>query len=170
MHISSEDACDHGHARPLNITIPPQTTQHPDTTVTPVVGYLSSMVTAATGHGSIHCPWVINVPVGQRLNITLLDYSLPMRIHANELAPSYGSQAYCHKYAIIQERVGTTKRAVVCGGDGQQRSVYMSAGNVVEIHLMRYTSPKKLAYFLLQYEGLCTMMYNPGYNKLSYFL
>ena len=154
VHTSSEESCDHGHSRPLNITVPAQTAQEPGTTIIPEVGYLSSLITSATGHGSIHCPWIIRVPSGQRLNITLMDYSLPVRIHANELAPTYGSQAYCHKYAVIQERVGTTKRAVVCGGDGVQRSVYMSAGNVVEIHLMRYTTPKKFAHFLLQYEGI----------------
>ena len=39
-------------------------------------GYLSSVITAGSGFGTDSCPWVIRVDPGQRINITLLDFSL----------------------------------------------------------------------------------------------
>ncbi len=39
------------------------------------VGYISSAWTAQTGAGSDQCPWIITAEEGQRLNITLLDFT-----------------------------------------------------------------------------------------------
>ncbi len=39
-------------------------------------GYISSVVTTESGFGSEACPWVIRVDSGQRINITLLDFTL----------------------------------------------------------------------------------------------
>lgn len=44
--------------------------------VTGTSGYLSSLITAESGFGSEACPWVIRVDSGQRINITLLDFTL----------------------------------------------------------------------------------------------
>ncbi len=44
--------------------------------VTSQTGYLSSDITADSGFGSDSCPWVIRVDAGQRINITLLDFTL----------------------------------------------------------------------------------------------
>ena len=38
-------------------------------------GYLSSLVAAQSGYGSVDCPWTITAQEGQRINITLLDFS-----------------------------------------------------------------------------------------------
>ena len=38
-------------------------------------GYLSSMVAAQNGYGSVDCPWIITAQEGQRIDITLLDFS-----------------------------------------------------------------------------------------------
>ncbi len=44
--------------------------------VTSQTGYLSSDITSDSGFGSDSCPWVIRVDAGQRINITLLDFTL----------------------------------------------------------------------------------------------
>ncbi len=60
---------------------------------------------------------------------------------------------YCHKYAVIKERA-SARETVVCGGEQREKVVYISAGNVVEITITSYSSPKKAAHFLLKYEGM----------------
>ncbi len=44
--------------------------------MTSQTGYLSSDITSDRGFGSDSCPWVIRVDAGQRINITLLDFTL----------------------------------------------------------------------------------------------
>jgi hypothetical protein len=41
---------------------------------TGAVGYLSSSVADATGHGTPDCPWLLRAAPGQRINITLLEF------------------------------------------------------------------------------------------------
>lgn len=41
-------------------------------------GYLASMTTHETGYGSADCPWVIRVLDGQRIQLTLLDFTYRM--------------------------------------------------------------------------------------------
>lgn len=38
-------------------------------------GYLSSEVTFESGCGTASCPWVIQAQPGQRINLTLLDFT-----------------------------------------------------------------------------------------------
>ncbi len=38
-------------------------------------GYLSSGVTSRSGCGSASCPWVLEARPGQRVNVSLLDFS-----------------------------------------------------------------------------------------------
>ncbi len=47
---------------------------HIDVTVD-TEGYIASIVTSQSGHGSADCPWKLTTKSGQRLNITLIDYT-----------------------------------------------------------------------------------------------
>ena len=61
-------------------------------TLTQPTGYLSSYVTQSTGVGSLECPWVLEMQLGQKIRIVLLDF--------------YGSAqtaSVCHVYAILKD-------------------------------------------------------------------
>jgi len=40
-------------------------------------GYLSSYIAESRGYGSLTCPWHIELQRGQRINITLIDFTTP---------------------------------------------------------------------------------------------
>ena len=44
--------------------------------VKPPSGYIASVATEQHGFGSSQCPWAIRAQPGQRINITLIDFSL----------------------------------------------------------------------------------------------
>ena len=120
--------------------------------VSSTTGYLSSLLAAEEGYGSESCPWVIRADQGQRINITLLDFSLGEVVPGNDINGKLHSRTFCHKYAVIKERV-SIRETVVCGGDNREENVFISNQNSVEIQLMRYNSPKKEVFFLLKFEG-----------------
>jgi len=67
-------------------------------------------------------------------------------------------RTFCHKYAVVRERQTTTSReTVVCGDTARRKVVYLSAGNEIEVELVRAASDnddaKQPAVFLLQYES-----------------
>ena len=45
-------------------------------TVSPPSGYLSSQAASEHGPGTPNCPWLIKAQPGQKINVTLLDFSL----------------------------------------------------------------------------------------------
>ena len=45
--------------------------------VTKPFGYLSSYITETRGYGSLTCPWRIELQRGERINITLIDFTTP---------------------------------------------------------------------------------------------
>ena len=50
-------------------------------------------------------------------------------------------RTFCHKYAVVRERQPTSSReTVVCGDKARHKVVYLSAGNEVEVELVRATS------------------------------
>ena len=67
--------------------------------VTGPSGYLSSLITAESGFGSESCPWVIRVDSGQRINITLLDFTLaaPKKNGYNEVRDFFFFLFFCKK-------------------------------------------------------------------------
>jgi len=46
-------------------------------TVTQPYGYLSNFITESRGYGSFTCPWRIELQRGERINITLIDFTTP---------------------------------------------------------------------------------------------
>ena len=72
-------------------------------------------------------------------------------------------RTFCHKYAVVRERQPTSSReTVVCGDKARRKVVYLSAGNEIEVELIRTTATdagdenettKQRAVFLLQYDS-----------------
>lgn len=105
-------------------------------------GYLASLVTKETTCGSDTSPWVIQGQPGQRINLTLFDYT--PRLDSNK-----GMEAVtCLKYATVRD--GPSRRQVdICGGIPRDGAVFTSLSNNIEV---RVNSPGNY-FFILKFEG-----------------
>ena len=115
--------------------------------ITSPFGWIASIVTQETGCGTVSHPWVINVPKGQRINVTLYDFSPEKRYKTNQMEYELDTHV-CREYALIQE-VSTEWNSVVCGGGKRVQNVYTSKSNSLEIQVTN----KDKRQFLLYYEG-----------------
>ena len=122
-------------------------------------GHLSSWVTATNGCGSASCPWVVEALPGQRINITLFDFSISARNASNSLSSKLrpGYPLYCHEYAVIKE-TEVPRSTTICGGDYRERVAYVSSSNKVEVTMISRKLGATVEYFLLQYKGKCNML------------
>ncbi len=93
-------------------------------------------------------PYVMRLPHGQRVNLSLLDFHLPLTkdIHHSS------SALRCDVYATIREP-STSRTVEVCGGQSRNNVVFVSSSNVVEIYMNEKMSDGT-RHFLLQYEGM----------------
>jgi len=126
--------------------------------VTAKSGYLSSVVTADTGCGAGDSPWLITLRRGQRINITLLDFTTqpppppppdpPAHvIGSNSTSAAAGSGGVvmvdspaattarlCRVYATVRETNGA-RAVTICGGQVRERPAYVTLGHVAEVRL-----------------------------------
>ena len=123
-------------------------------------GFLASVVTLETGVGSSDCPWRLSVPPGQRINLTLHDFNVPL-FSVNEVPVDVVGRhtnvrrrrsSYCLMYASISEK-SVSRSAVVCGGETRLKVVYLSTTNAVDVTISTNRHPAKRAMFLIKYEG-----------------
>ena len=153
--------------------------------VTPVTldgvteGLLASAVTLETGVGGPACPWLIRVQPHQRINITLLDFSVAPSPLLGDAAPRRGQQyrassasaagngggglwdgpmsvptwlggAPCDEYAVVTEGSGG-RNATVCGRRRRHSPVYLSDTNVVQVRVD--VAASRSHRFVLKYQG-----------------
>ena len=113
-------------------------------------GYISSYVSQQTGCGSKDIPWILKVGAGQRLNITLIDFT------GNQLTKQpMPLEHTCIIYASIRDGSGPAKLPV-CGGTGRKMTpVFESRSNSVEIGInaVKQQNVKNYGQFLLKYVG-----------------
>ena len=118
-------------------------------TLPPSGGYIASQITNDFGHGSI-CPWRIQAPHGQRVNLTLFDFS--SRI-AKEESQSGGIQrTFCRKYALVKEK-GKGHGTPICGGLERVRNVYISEGPTLDIQVLNSKVSSEEVFFAIKYES-----------------
>jgi hypothetical protein len=123
--------------------------------VTPPTGYLSSY-DPYDARDSTQCVYVLQAELGQRWNITLLDFGLPasntddgdggLNNNNNNNIPTdttaenndfrLGLSNICRKYATISEE-GRSSNYYVCGGLKRARSAYYSLGHRILISIHR---------------------------------
>lgn len=127
-------------------------------------GLLSSLVAAETGAGTSACPWSIVLPPHQRVNLTLIDYSLhhdgpisaadvidSRRMSDDGTAGGGGGGGV--EYVVVTERgEGRNESRVLRGGVRRWGAVYVSRGSSIQV---TFSSSALLAnkHFLLKYEG-----------------
>jgi len=84
------------------------------------------------------CDWIIQAEAGQRINITLLDFT---REHKH---------GHCDTYVIISDS-DTGDVATICGGKQRHRHVYTSKSNIIHIQFTDLRQSSFQANFLLRY-------------------
>jgi len=97
------------------------------------------------GYGSEACPWRIELQAGQRINITLIDFTPPTLLNGTGSAVlnATGSDNTnttegihsCNQYAILTEKDPGTQHVRICGGNRRERNVYTSKTNILEIRI-----------------------------------
>ena len=115
-------------------------------------GVFASQTTATSGCGSATCPWVIEVSPGQRINVTLWDFSIAYRNTSHNVRHRPEYPLYCHEYAMIKE-TEVPRTTTICGISERVKSVYTSTSNKIEIHIVSRKSGRNGEHFLLKYEG-----------------
>ena len=113
-------------------------------------GFLSSLTTIETGCGSESTPYVIQARPGQKVNITLFDFSAD---YVTLNGPDSGHEP-CRKYAIIEEKNSTEPPMVICSGSARVKHVYLSTNHSVEIRILADKEARLLSQFLLKFEGI----------------
>ena len=95
---------------------------------------------------------VFQVPEGQRINLTLLDFGVRPRNHTTAVTqPSQNN--LCRVYATLREK-SPGRSVTVCGGRQREGHVYTSDSNVVELRILQPSQPSKEAvHFLFKYRG-----------------
>lgn len=130
----------------------------------PTSGRLASISAIETRCGSQDKPWLIEVSHGQRINVTLVDFTT-RRTRGPPPTGSASSQDLrevdgnaCVRYVTvvekrIEEKGGEGDESfVICGRQGRERHVYTSKSNVIQIQLEASNSNPD--YFLINYEGI----------------
>ena len=88
-------------------------------------------------------PWIINAPVGRKVNISILDFTHPSR-GAQEKQP-------CHVIGQIVDKVGKRDTSICVGAATREKTLFLSAGNAVNIYVN--SSENRDNQFLLKIQG-----------------
>ncbi|KAK2152864.1 hypothetical protein LSH36_316g07089 [Paralvinella palmiformis] len=115
--------------------------------ITAPSGYLSNYVTLQTGSGSRSCPWRIRAAVGQKINITLINFA---RATSRQRFGSRTKPHVCYQFAVIRED-GRRQTLTECEGGKRLVHVYLTSTNAVQISML--TRDETDFYFMLHYEG-----------------
>lgn len=128
-------------------------------------GLLSSHVTELTGCGTADWPWLIDAGDGQKINVTLYDFSHEALATRDHPAGSTRVSRTCKVYATIRDGSGS-RSTTICGGRAPLTHVFLSTTSRVEIRLLQPAAASKvkskvnsmssdvhMPYFLLRYEG-----------------
>ena len=107
----------------------------------------SSSDSVVSSCGSKSHPWRLEAAAGQRINISLLDFTAAMFMSAAEAEKRPRDRVTCRQYGYVLEK--WNKRNVsVCAAELRQSHVYISHSNNVDI----VTKPQMK--FLLKLEGM----------------
>ena len=113
----------------------------------PSQGYVSVAHAAmeCSGHNN---PYRMQLPHGQTLNLSLIDFHWPLRGTDNPLT---SSAMRCDVYATIREP-SSGRTVDVCGGQSREKGVFITTSNTIEIY-MNDKMADGSRYFLLKYHG-----------------
>ena len=110
---------------PAVVSAPPASCKgHEYVKPTATSGHLSSLVTETTRCGSAETPWLLTAQPGQKINITLWDFSLGGFVENGTI--TFPSKQHCHVYAII--KVGFNLSSIIQIRGGSRNSLRGGGG------------------------------------------
>ena len=112
-------------------------------------GYIASSVTKSTGCGDASRPWILTAEVGQRINITLIDFAY------SESSDRSNENYDCIVYATIKDGDSGITHTVCGGGYNRAIPVFLSSSNAIEIRLVGKSIQQNNneGQYLLKYTG-----------------
>ena len=117
----------------------------------------SSSDSAVSSCGSKSHPWRLEAAAGQRINISLLDFTAAMSMSAAE-RPRDRDRVTCRQYGYVLEK--WNKRNVsVCGEELRQSHVYISHSNNVQI-VQNTPPPDTRQSFLIRVQGMTLLCFS----------
>ena len=109
-------------------------------------GYIASRTSKQTSCGKHGSPWILESKPGQRINITLDDFSW------ENTTDNIGPMKCGIKYGYILDMESDDVISICGGGRNRQEHIYLSKGNSVQIVLESAVLDN--SYFLIKYEGI----------------
>ena len=118
-------------------------------TTTEPMGFISSLVALDHGYGMSNCPWVIQVPRGQHIQLSVSYYQ--------KYRPSQGSGgleqgAVCPWQVIIEENE-TYDDKELCGYDTRARPLHTSENHVIKLTFQQILDGENIPTFVVRYQG-----------------
>lgn len=126
--------------------------------------------------GTRNQPWLLESPAGQRINLTMIDFSTAVTTSGSAgeqdgsklavvMRPAQTTAHSCtphqrsHLYGYIIDKsaaLASKKNVSICGTEGSQRltNIYMSTSNTVELVLRSASDQNSSSNFLVRVEGL----------------
>lgn len=115
-------------------------------------GYVASSVTEDTGVGSVHCPLVIKVKEGQRVNLTLYNFAKDTHFMSNNALLNARPKDVCYKIAEVHEPTGK-RQITICEGEQRIRPMHISKGSTMTLHIINRRLLSAIGAFIFHYEG-----------------
>ena len=114
-------------------------------------GFLSSQHTEETEEGSVKCPWLIEVPNGMKINVTLWDFGTGIQ-YPDDFNLAHSST---HMPGVRHHsREGHRQHGHhLFRRQSHQTRVYTSETNQIEVRIQYNANRNRTKYFLLEYYG-----------------
>jgi len=108
----------------------------------------SSDVNSVSSCGSKSHPWRLEAAVGQRINISLLDFTATVSMSHDRVT--------CRQYGYVLEKTNKRNVSVCAGGGAQLRQTHVLLSQSNNLHII--LTPSREQSFLIKVEG--TSIYN----------
>jgi len=102
-------------------------------------------ITSSTSCGSNSLPWIVEAPVGQKISISLIDFTA---------SDSSRTQISCRNLGVIVDKADKKNTSICVGGTQREKKLYSSTGNVLNIFMTHSDQQENERKFLLRLQGL----------------
>ena len=120
-------------------------------TISKTPAYILSESVSPEGCGRKSQPWILEAPSGQKINISLFDFTTS-KFGLN----TERSQQECRSHGLIVDKSGKRNASLCVTGESRQRLLYLSNGNIVHIVFDASAQQQKTGVdvqFMLKVEG-----------------
>ena|SRR6218665_259875 len=120
-------------------------------TISKTPAYILSESVSQGECGTKSQPWVLEAPIGQKINTSVFDFTT-----SNSDSHPERSKQQCRSHGLIIDKSGKGNVSLCVTGESRQRMLYLSAANVVHVVFESSTRQQKSddgVQFMLKVEG-----------------